>query len=104
MSQQVSRQPPSNQSTRHFHRVYIEWLDLEDVWDSYKGDRALVGQVMVAVFEATGMAVTYFKQSDKEAENLPVTQNLINWLAKRNNLNIKVIRLDNEINRIKKTE
>ncbi len=30
ISQQLSRCSPSNQSTRPFHRVYIDWLDLED--------------------------------------------------------------------------
>ena len=92
ISQQVSRWPPSNQSTRPFHRVYIDWLDLEDGWDSYQGDGAVVRRAMVAVCEATGMAVTYFTQSAKESQNLPLTQNLVNWLAKRYNLDVKVIR------------
>ena len=35
ISQQVSNCPPANQSMRPFHRVYIDWLDLEDDWDSY---------------------------------------------------------------------
>ena len=104
ISQQVSRRPPANQSTRPFHRVYIDWLDLEDGWDSYQGDGAVVRRAMVAVCEATGMAVTYFTQLAKESENLPLTQNLVNWLAKRYNLNVKVIRSDNEMNRIKTTE
>ncbi len=71
ISQQVSRRPPSNQSTRPFHRVYIDWLDLEDGLDSYQGDGAVVRRAMVAVCEATGMAVTYFTQSAKESQNLP---------------------------------
>ena len=50
------------------------------------------------------MAVTYFMQSAKESENLPLTQNLVNWLAKRYNLDVKVIRSDNQMNRIKTTE
>lgn len=71
ISQQVSRRPPANQSTRPFHRVYIDWLDLEDGWDSYQSDGAVVRRAMVAICEATGMAVTYFTQSAKERENLP---------------------------------
>ncbi len=59
---------------------------------------------MVAVYEATGMAVIYFTQSAKESQNLPLTQMLVNWLAKRYNLDVKVIRSDNEMNRIKTTE
>lgn len=104
VSQQVSRRPPANQSTRPFHRVYIDWLDLEDGWDSYQGDGAAVRRAMVAICEATGMAVTYFTQSAKESENLPLTQNLVNWLAKRYNLTVKIIRSDNEMNRMKTTE
>ncbi len=50
------------------------------------------------------MAVTYFTQSTKESKNLSLTQNLVNWLAKRYNLDVKVIRSDNEMNRIKTTE
>ncbi len=73
ISEQVSRRPPSNQSTRPFHRVYIDWLDLEDSWDSYQGDGAVVRPAMVAVYEATGMAVIYFTQSAKESQNLPLT-------------------------------
>ena len=30
ISQQVLRRSPANQSTRSFHRVYIDWLDLEE--------------------------------------------------------------------------
>ena len=104
ISQQISRRPPANKSTRPFHRVYIDWLDLEDGWDSYQGDGAVVRRAMVAICEATGMAVTYFTQSAKESENLPLTQNLVNWLAKRYNLEVKIIRSDNEMNRIKTTE
>ncbi len=84
--------------------MYIDWLDLEDAWDSYQGDGAVVTRAMVAVCEASGMAVNYFTKSAKESENLPLTQNLVNWLAKRYNLDVKVIRSDNEINRIKTTE
>ncbi len=51
---------------------------------------------MVAVCEATGMAVTYFTQSGKETQNLPLTQNLVNVLAKLYNLDVKVIQRENE--------
>lgn len=71
ISQQVSRRPPANQSTRPFHRVYIDWLDLEDGWDSYQGDGAVVRRAIVAICEATAMAVTYFTQLVKESENPP---------------------------------
>ncbi len=59
---------------------------------------------MVVVYEATGMAVTYFTMSAKESQNFPLTQNLVNWLAKRYNLDVKVIQSDNEMNRIKTIE
>ncbi len=104
ISQQVSRRPLANQSTRPFHIVYIDWLVLEDGWDSYQGKSAVVRQAMVAVYEATAMTVTYFTQLAKQSENLPLTQNLVNWLAKGYNLDIKVIGSDNKKNRIKTTE
>ncbi len=104
ISQQVSSRPPSNQSTRNFQIIYIDWLDLEDGWNSYQSDRAVVGRAMVAVCKATGMAVIYFTHSAYESQNLPLTQNLVKSLAKHYNLDVKVIRSDNEMNRIQKTE
>ena len=101
ISQQISRRPSVNQSTRPFHKVYIDWLNLENGWDGYQIDGVVVRRARVAVCKATRMAVTYFTQSAKESENLPLTQNLVNWLTKRYNLHIKVIRWDNKINRIK---
>lgn len=99
--QQISRRPPANKSTRPFHRVFVDWLDLEEGWNSYQGDGALVLRCMVVVCEATGMAVTYFTQSAKEDKNLPLTQDFVTWLALRYNLEVKIIRSDNEMNRIK---
>ncbi len=61
-------------------------------------------QAIVAACEGIGMTVTYFTQSAKESENLPLTQNLVHWLAKCNNLKVKVIRSDNKMNQIKTTE
>ena len=78
ISQQMSRRPPSNQSTRPFQKVYIDWLDLENGWDRYQGDQAVVKRAMVVLSEATEMAVTYFMQSAKESQNLSLTQNLVN--------------------------
>ena len=101
MTQQISRLPPANKSTRPFHHVYIDWLDLDKGWDSYQGDGALVRCVMVAVCEATGMAMTYFTQSSKESENLPLVTDFVTFLALRYNLEVKVICSDNELNRIK---
>ncbi len=84
--------------------MYIDWLDLEDGWHSYQGNGAVVRRAMMVLCEATGIAVTYFTQSAKESENLPLTQNFVNWLAKRYNLDVKVIRSDNEMNRIETIE
>ena len=50
------------------------------------------------------MAVIHFKQSAMESENLPLTQNLVNWLANRCNMDVKMILLDKKMNRIKTTE
>ena len=77
ISQQVSRWLSANQSTRFFHWVYIDWLDLEDKWDNYQSNGAIVRWVMVVICEATRMAVTYFTQSAKESENLLLTHNLV---------------------------
>ena len=81
ITQQISRVPPANKSTRPFHRVYINWLDLDKGWDGYQGDGGLVRRVMVAVCEATGMAMTYFTQSSKESENLLLITDFVTHLA-----------------------
>ena len=47
------------------------------------------------------MAMTYFTQSSKESENLPLITDFVNFIALRYNLGVKVIRSDNELNRIK---
>ncbi len=59
---------------------------------------------MVAICEANGIAVTYFIQLAKKSKNLPLTQNLVNWLVKPYNLDVKVKRSDNEMNQMKTTE
>ena len=104
ISQQISRRSPANKATRPFYRVFVDWLDLEEGWDSYQGDGAIVRRVMVVICEATGMAITYFTQSAKEDENLPLMQDFVTWLVLRYNLEVKVIRSDNEMNRIKTKE
>ena len=77
ISQQISRRPPANKAIRLFDQVFVDWLDLEEGWDSYQGDSAVVCWVMVVICEATGMAITYFTQSAKEDENLPLTQDFV---------------------------
>ena len=100
ITQQISRVPPINKTTRPFHRVYIDWMDLDEDWDGYQGDEGLVQKVMIAVCEATSMAMIYFTQSSKESKNLPLITDFVTHLALRYNLEVKVIRSDNELNRI----
>ena len=101
ITQQISRVSPANKSTQLFHRVYIDWLDLQERWDSYQEDGALVRRVMVTVCEATGMAMAYFTQTSKEDENLLLITDFIIFLALQYNLKVKVICSDNKLNRIK---
>ena len=98
ITQQISQIPLANQSTQPFYRMYIDWLDFDKGWDRYQGDGALVCCVMVAVCEATGMAMTYFTQSSKESENLSLVTNFVTFLAFQYNLEVKVICSDNELN------
>ena len=46
------------------------------------------------------MAMTYFTQSSKESKNLPLITDFVTFLALRYNLEVKVNRSDNELNRI----
>lgn len=104
ISQQVLRCSPASQSTRLFYKVYIDWLDLEDGWDNYQSDKAMVREVIMAICKTTEMPINYFQQSANKSENLCLIQNLVNWLTKYYNLHIKVIRLANKINQIKTTD
>ena len=101
ITQQISRRTPANRALRPFYRVFIDWFDLEEGWDGYQGDGAIVRRVMAVVCEVTKMAITYFTESAKEEENLPLLQDFVTWLALRHNLEVKVIRSDNEMNRLK---
>ena len=58
--QQISQGLSANKATGPFYRVFIDWLDLEKGWNGYQGDRTVVFRVMVIIYEATGMAITYF--------------------------------------------
>ena len=101
ISQRISRRPSANKATGPFYRVFLDWFDLDEGWDNYQRDGAVVCRVMVIIFEATGMAITYFTQSVKKNKNLSLIQDFVTWLALRYNLEVKVIRSDNKMNRIK---
>lgn len=99
--QQIFQRPSANKSTKPFYRVFVDWQDLEEGWDTYQGDGAIVRRAIVVICEVTGMTVTYFTQSAKEDENLSLTQDFVTWLALQYNLEVKIIRSDNKMNRIK---
>lgn len=101
ITQQISRRTPINHPTRPFYKINIDWNDLEEGWDDYDGTGMRVRRVMGMTCEATGMAITYYTESAKEDENLPLIQDFITWVALRYNLEIKVIHTDNEMNRVK---
>ena len=77
ISQQISRRPLTNKSKKPFYWVFVDWLDLEEGWNTYQGDEAIVRQVIVIICKATGMTITYFTQSVKEDENLPLLQDFV---------------------------
>lgn len=56
---------------------------------------------MIVVCNATSIAVTYFTQLAKKDKNLSLTQDFMTWLALQYNFKVKIIQLDNEMNRIK---
>jgi len=41
ITQQISRRPDPNKSTRPFHKIHIDWFDLEHGWDGYQPDRRM---------------------------------------------------------------
>ena len=56
---------------------------------------------MVLIYKAIKIVITYFTQSAKKDKNLSLMQDFVIWLVLWYNLEIKVIRSNNEINRIK---
>ena len=71
-----------------FYIVYIDWLNLENSWDNYLNNKVVVRKKILAICKAIRMAVAHFIQLTKEIENLSLIQNLVNWLAKRYNLDV----------------
>lgn len=70
VSQQISRRPPANQALRPFYHVFVDWFDLDEGWDGYQGDGAIVHRVITVVYEATGIAITYFTIGNHKTRNL----------------------------------
>lgn len=101
ITQQISRRPDPNKSTRPFQQVHIDWFDLEEGWDGYQGDGRIVRRCVLITCEATGMVLAYFTTSSREDENLPILKDVVNWLKLRYNLPISVVRSDSEMNRNK---
>jgi len=72
IKQQISRRPDPNKSTIPFHKVYIDWFDLEHGWDSYQPEGRLIRRCLILTCEATGIALTYFITCSREDKNLPI--------------------------------
>ena len=104
ISQNISWTPPANKVLWPFYQIFVDWLDLEERWDSYQSDGAVVRQIIVVISVAAKIAITYSTQLAKDDENLLLIQDFVTWLISRSNLEVKVIRSDNEINRIKVKE
>ena len=101
IKQQISRRPDPNKSTKPFHRVHIDWFDLDEGWDGYQGDGRIVRRCVLITCEASGMVLAYFTTCPRENENLPIIKEAINWLQLRYKLAVFVVRSDNEMNRNK---
>jgi hypothetical protein len=72
ITQQISRIPDPNKSTRPFHKIHVDWFDLKAGWDNYQHEGKLVCRCIIITCEATGMALTYFTNRAREDKNLPI--------------------------------
>jgi hypothetical protein len=86
-------------STKPFHKVRADWFDLEQGWNNYQHEGRMIRRCIILTCEATGMVLTYFMTCAKEDENLPILKYAANYLHLRYNLQVKVVRSDNEMNR-----
>lgn len=58
---QISLRLSANKATRPFAQLCVDQLNLEEECNcQYQDDVANVCQIMVVIFEATGMVITYF--------------------------------------------
>jgi hypothetical protein len=104
ITRQISRRPDSNKSTKPYHRVHIDWFDLQEGWDGYQHDGKLVRRCVLTICKATGMTLSYFTTCSKEDENIPIVRDAVNWLHLRHNLAVSLVRSDGEMDREKTKE
>lgn len=57
ISQKISWTPPANKAIQPFYRVLVNLLNLEEGWDNYQGDGAIIRRAMVVIREVTGINV-----------------------------------------------
>jgi hypothetical protein len=91
ITQQISQKLNSNKSIKPFHKIYIDWFDLEQGWDHYQSERRLIYQCLILTCEATDIVLTYFTTYSKEDENLLILQDAVNFLQIRYNLKVKIV-------------
>lgn len=77
--------------------MIVDWLDLEEGWNTYQGNKAIVRQAIVVVCKATDMAVTYFTQSSKKDKNISLIQDFVTWVALQYNFEVKVIQCQHHV-------
>lgn len=79
----------------------MDELNLEEGWDTYQGNEAMMRQALIVVCKATDMAITYFTQSAKENKNFLLIQDFVIWLVLQYNLEVEIICSNNKMNQIK---
>jgi len=95
IKRQVARRPPDRERDKPGYEIHIDWTDLEEAYDGYV-------RVMFITDRWTGMVFPYFMSTHgEEKENLRILKDFVLWLRKRYNLEVKVVRSDNELGRKK---
>ena len=90
---QTSRRSPDRELSAPCQEIHVDWTDVSPDYQGFV-------RVMFITCAWSGMVFPYFMTTHgTEKENLRVLKDFTEWILKRYNLKVLVIRSDNELNR-----
>lgn len=98
ITRQISRRPPDRVIDKPLLELHIDWSDLQQAHAGFV-------RVMFIHDSFSGRSFPYFMRTHAdEDESLKVLKDFIPWMCAKYNLDVSVIRSDNELNRKKTRE
>ena len=91
IKQQISQQSSDQTLIKSCQKIHIDWTDLKTVYKDFV-------RVMFITDHFSDMIFLYFmSMHEKKKENFHVLKNFVNWMSKKFDLKIKIIKSDNEL-------